>query len=129
MTIPNISTPSPSPLKQATIGVLMLLGYFFVAGLWIAWMVAPHQPTAAEIKKQAEGQAMMNSDMRAMGFPGLALPPPGPDGRIHLTPQERAEAQTDYARLLNFLAAVVMQPDQKAKPVYSTEAQTKEKQK
>lgn len=128
MTTSNISTPSqsdPSTLKVLAVGVLMTLGYFVAAGLVISLMDTPQPPTPAEIKEQATGQAMFDADMRVAGFPGLALPPPGPDGHIHLTPQGRAEAQADYARLLNFLAAVVMQPDQKAKPISSPVAKPK----
>ena len=68
-------------------------------------------PTKSEILQQAMGQAMFNSDMRMLGFSGLVLPPPGRDGRIHLSPEARAKAQADYQRLLNLLTSELIQPD------------------
>ncbi|MES2365235.1 MAG: hypothetical protein V4563_05030 [Pseudomonadota bacterium] len=90
MNIPNIPTTNPSRpslLKEVLLAVLATVAYFLAAGLLVTLMGIHPSPTAAEISQQTAGQAMMNSDMRAAGFPGLALPPPSADGHIHLTPE------------------------------------------
>ena len=91
----------------------MLGGVAFFFSAWLAVTVlslSEPSPTPVEVAKHAAAMKEAGHELSAAGFPGLALPPPGPDGRVHLSPAQREAAQADYARLVAFLSKVVTSP-------------------
>ena len=121
MTIQKFFAPDKKRMLELLFSVSVVPLLFLLGVVLIPIFSADPPPTKSEILQQAQALAMFNSDMRLLGFSGLVLPPPGADGRIHLSPDARAKAQADYQRLLNLLTSELMQPD----PTPPTKGETK----